>query len=133
METYETIGIAVRQHDAIRLSVKAGELATYYIAAAAVARLFNGATVPLHQLHLAGDYVIPHPVPEAAAAISSTGRTVLIWLGQGDDCYQIPTRQLQVHYERGLGETSKIVRKLEGPSAPRAAATAPAGVRLAVV
>ena len=47
METYETIGIAVRQHDAIRLSIKRGELATYYIAAAEVARLFEGATVPL--------------------------------------------------------------------------------------
>jgi len=129
-ETYETIGIAVRQHDAIRLSIKRGELATYYIAAAEVARLFNGATVPLHQLHLTGDYVIPHPVPEAAASISSTGRTVLLWLAQSEDCYQIPTRQLQVHYERGLGETSKIVHKIEGGPAPSAAATVPA---LAVV
>ena len=33
-------------------------------------------------------------------------------------CYQIPTRQLQVHYERDLGETSKIVRKIEGAPAP---------------
>lgn len=129
METYETIGIAVRQHDAIRLSVKAGELATYYIAAAAVARLFEGVTVPLYKLRLADDYVIPEAVPAASAEVSSTGRTVLIRLGR--DCLQIPTRQLQVHYERGLGETSKIIRKIEGAPAPSAAAaTAPA---LAVV
>jgi hypothetical protein len=127
-ETYETIGIAVRQHDAIRLSVKAGELATYYIAAAGVARLFEGATVPLYQLRLAGDFVIPEPVRGCMAEISSTGRSVLIRLGQ--DCLQIPTRQLQVHYERDLGETSKIVRKLEG--APSASARAPAGAAVAV-
>ena len=47
------------------------------------------------------------------------------------ECLQIPTRQLQVHYERDLGETSKIVRRIEGGPAPSAAAaTAPA---LAVV
>ena len=125
METYETIGIAVRQHDAIRLSVKAGELATYYIAAAGVARLFEGATVPLYQLRLAGDFVIPEPVRGCMAEVSSTGRSVLVRLGQ--DCLQIPTRQLQVHYERDLGETSKIVRKVEASaSASPLAATAPA-------
>ena len=124
METYETIGVAVRQHDAIRLSVKAGELATYYIAAGAVARLFEGATVPLYQLRLAGDFVIPEPVRGCMAEVSATGRSVLIRLGQ--DCLQIPTRQLQVHYQRGLGETSKIVRKIEGAADPSAATAAPA-------
>ncbi|MEN6342187.1 MAG: hypothetical protein ABFC89_06455 [Methanospirillum sp.] len=124
METYETIGIAVRQHDAIRLSIKAGELATYYIAAATVGRLFEGATVPLYQLRLAGDFVIPEPVRGCMAEVSATGRSVLVRLGQ--DCLQIPTRQLQVHYQRGLGETSKIVRRIEGAAAPSAATAAPA-------
>ena len=124
METYETIGIAVRQHDAIRLSLKNGELATYYIAAAEVARLFDGATVPLYHLRLAGDYVEPVQVPAASAEVSSTGRSVLVRLGR--DCLQIPTRQLTVHYMRDLGETSKIVRKLEEGVAAPSAATAPA-------
>lgn len=129
METYETIGTAVRQLDAIRLNVLKGEPTTYYIAAASVAQLFDGATVPLHRLQLAGDYVMPVDVVEASAHLSSTGRSVLLWLGR--DCLQIPTRQLQVHYERGLGETSKIVRKVEASaSASPLAATAPA---LAVV
>ena len=124
-ETYETIGTAVRQHDAIRLDVKKGEQVSYYIAAAAVAQLFEHATVPLYRLRLAGDYVIPEPVPAASAEVSSTGRSVLIRLGR--DCLQIPTRQLQVHYARDLGETSKIVRKVEAPaSASPLAATAPA-------
>jgi len=122
-ETYETIGIAVRQHDAIRLSLKNGELATYYIAAAEVARLFDGATVPLYHLRLTGDYVEPVRVPAASAEVSSTGRSVLVRIGR--DCLQIPTRQLTVHYMRDLGETSKIVRKIEGAAAP-SAATAPA-------
>jgi hypothetical protein len=124
METYETIGIAVRQHDAIRLSIKAGELATYYIAAAEVARLFDGATVPLYHLRLAGDYVEPVQVPAASAEVSSTGRSVLVRLGR--DCLQIPTRQLTVHYMRDMGETSKIVRKIEEGAAALSAATAPA-------
>jgi len=124
METYETIGIAVRQHDAIRLSLKNGELATYYIAAAEVARLFDGATVPLYHLRLAGDYVEPVQVPAASAEVSSTGRSVLVRLGR--DCLQIPTRQLTVHYMRDMGETSKIVRKIEEGAAALSAATAPA-------
>lgn len=124
MENYETIGIAVRQHDAIRLSLKNGELATYYIAAAEVARLFDGATVPLYHLRLAGDYVEPVQVPAASAEVSSTGRSVLVRLGR--DCLQIPTRQLTVHYMRDLGETSKIVRKIEEGAAALSAATAPA-------
>ncbi len=129
METYETIGIAVRQHDAIRPSIKRGEQVSYYIAAAAVAQLFEHATVPLYRLRLAGDYVIPETVPAASAEVSSTGRTILIRLGR--DCLQIPTQQLTVHYMRDLGETSKIVRRIEGAPAPSsAAATAPA---LAVV
>ncbi len=125
METYETIGIAVRQHDAIRLSVKAGELATYYIAAAAVARLFEGATVPLYQLRLAGDYVIPEPVPDAAAAISSTGRSVLVRLGRGTAC-RSRRGSSRSTTSADLGETSKIVRKIEGAAAPSAATAAPA-------
>ena len=115
-ETYETIGIAVRQHDAIRLSLKNGELATYYIAAAEVARLFDGATVPLYHLRLAGDYVEPVRVPTASAEVSSTGRSVLVRIA--GDCLQIPTRQLTVHYMRDMGETSKIVRKIEEGPAP---------------
>ena len=125
-ETYETIGIAVRQHDAIRLSVKAGELATYYIAAADAGRLFEGGHVPLYSLHLAGDYVEPEEVPLAVAHVSSTRRMILVY--REHDCLQIPTRQLQVHYQRGLGETSKIVRKIEGAAAPSAATAAPVAV-----
>ena len=122
-ETYETIGIAVRQHDAIRLNLKKGEPTTYFIAADAVARLFEHATVPLYRLRLADDYVIPERVEAGSASISSTGRSVLIRLGR--DCMQIPTQQLTVHYMRDLGETSKIVRKVEGaPSASPVAATA---------
>ena len=120
MENYETIGIAVRQHDAIRLSVKAGELATYFIAAADAGRLFDGAYVPLYSLRLTGDYVEPAEVPHAVAHTSSTGRMILVY--REYDCLQIPTRQLQVHYERDLGETSKIIRKIEGAPAPSAAA-----------
>ena len=68
-------------------------------------------------------------VGAASAEVSSTGRSVLIRLGR--ECLQIPTQQLTVHYMRDLGETSKIVRRIEGAPAPSAAAaTAPA---LAVV
>ena len=128
-ETYETIGTAVRQHNAIRLNLKKGEPTTYFIAADAVARLFGRRTVPIYRLRLSDDYVIPERVEAGSASISSTGRSVLIRLGR--DCLQIPTQQLTVHYMRDLGETSKIVRKIEGAPAPSAAAaTAPA---LAVV
>lgn len=128
METYETIGIAVRQHDAIRLDVKAGEQATYYIAAEWVPRLFGRRTVPIYRLRLVGNYVMPEQVPTGSASISSTGKSVIVSVGY--DQMLVPTRQLEVHYGRNLGETSKIVRKIEGAEAPSPAATAPA---LAVV
>jgi hypothetical protein len=127
METYETIGTAVRQHDAIRLDVKTGEPATYFIPADWIRLLFDHRTVPLYRLRLSGDYVEPEQVPTASASISSTGKSVIVSVGY--DQMLIPTRQLTVHYMRGLGETSKIVRKIEGAAAP-SAATAPA---LAVV
>lgn len=123
-DNYQTIGVAVRQHDAIRLSVLKGELTTYFIAAESVARLFEHATVPLFKLRLDGDYVIPEPVPAGSAEVSSTGRSVIV--RAGTESMLIPTRQLQVHYERDLGETSKIIRRVEGAMAPSAAATAPA-------
>ena len=56
-ETYEAIGIAVRQHDAIRLSIVKGMQATFFIAAESVRRLFGRRTVPIYRLRLAGDYV----------------------------------------------------------------------------
>lgn len=129
MQNYETIGIAVRQHDAIRFTVVRGDAPrTLFASAESVAALFDGATIPLFQLGIADGYVIPQ-VTDATAEISSTGRSVLIRLGR--DCLQIPTQQLTVHYMRDLGETSKIIRKIEGGPAPSAAAaTAPA---LAVV
>jgi hypothetical protein len=129
MENYETIGVAVRQHDAIRLSIKTGEQTSYFIAADTVARLFNHATVALYRLRLVGDYVTPEPVPDASASISSTGKTVIVEIG--DDQMLIPTRQLRVHYERAMGETSKIIRRIEGAESPSAVSSAPA--RMAVV
>ena len=128
MENYETIGVAVRQHDAIRFDIVRGESPrTLFASAEAVPALFDGATVPLYRLGIADGYVIPEAT-DATAEISSTGRSVLLWLGR--ECLQIPTRQLQVHYGRNLGETSKIVRRIEGAPAPSAAATA---ARMAVV
>jgi hypothetical protein len=128
-ETYETIGVAVRQHDAIRLSIKTGEQHSYFIAAEAVARLFDRATVALYRLRLVGDYVTPEPVPDASVSISSTGKTVIVEVGT--DQMLIPTRQLQVHYERAMGETSKIIRRIERAPAPSAVSSAP--MRMAVV
>lgn len=125
---YETIGIAVRQHDAIRFDVVRGDSPrTLFASAEAVAALFSGATVPLYRLGIADGYVIPEAT-DASAEISSTGRTVLLWLGR--ECLQIPTRQLQVHYGRNLGETSKIVRRVEAEASAPAFATA---ARVAVV
>ncbi len=127
-ETYETIGVAVRQHDAIRFDIVRGESPrTLFAAAEAVTALFDGATVPLYRLGITDGYVIPQAT-DATAEISSTGRSVLLWLGR--ECLQIPTRQLQVHYGRNLGETSKIVRRVEAEASAPAFATA---ARVAVV
>jgi len=117
MQNYETIGVAVRQHDAIRFDVVRGDSPrTLFVAAEAVPALFDGDTVPLYRLGIADGYVIPEAVPDADAHVSASGRMVLLWLNH--EWLQVPTRQLQVHYDRGLGETSKIVRKVEGvPSA----------------
>jgi len=124
METYETIGVAVRQHDAIRLSVKAGEPATYYIAAEWVPRLFGRRTVPIYRLRLAGDYVMPERIEAGSASISSTGKSVVVSVGY--DQMLIPTRQLEVHYGRNLGETSKIIRRVEAEVSAAASPCAPA-------
>ncbi len=68
-ETYETIGVAVRQHDAIRLSIVKGMQATFFVGAESVRQLFGRRTVPLYRLHLTGDFVIPEP-----AGIISSGQ-----------------------------------------------------------
>ena len=116
LETYETIGIAVRQHDAIRFSIMKGKPATYFVSAESIRLLFAGRTVPIYRLRLTDDYVDVEQVRYGSASISSTGKSVI--LSVGHDSVLVPTRQLQVHYDRGLGETSKIVRKVEGvPSA----------------
>ena len=130
MENYETIGIAVRQHDAIRFDVVRGKSPrTLFAAAGDVPRLFEGETISLFRLGFAGDAVMPVQAIGTCAHISQTGRMVLLWIGA--ECMGIPTRQLRVHYDRDLGETSKIVRKLEeGAPSPTTAAPAP---RLAVV
>ena len=107
-ETYEAIGIAVRQHDAIRLSIVKGMQATFYIAAASVRQLFGRRTVLVYRLRLSGDYVIPESAGEAT--MSASGKTVLLRIAGEEDPMLIPTRQLEVHYERDLGETSKIIR-----------------------
>lgn len=131
METYETIGTAVRQHDAIRLDVKTGTPATYYIPADWIHLLFGRRTVPLFRLRLSGDYVEPEQVPTASASISSTGKSVIVSVDY--DSMLIPTRQLTVHYNRNLGETSKIIRKIEeGAAAPSAATAAAPALPLAV-
>ena len=127
-ETYEAIGIAVRQHDAIRFSIINGMQATFFVAAESVRPLFSRRTVPIYRLNLAGGFVIPEPAGEAT--MSATGKTVLLRIAGEPDTVMIPTRQLLVHYERGLGETSKIIRKVEGTPSP--SATAPAGVCMAV-
>ena len=113
-ETYEAIGIAVRQHDAIRLSIVKGMQATFFIAAASVRQLFGRRTVLVYRLRLAGDYVIPESAGEAT--LSASGKTVLLRLAGEHDPVLIPTRQLQVHYERNLGETSKIIRPVGAPA-----------------
>jgi hypothetical protein len=111
MEKYETIGVAVRQHDAIRFSIVKGEPQTYFVSAEWVPLLWAHRTVPIFRLRLAGNYVEPEQVPAGSATISSTGKTVILTVGY--DSVLIPTRQLQVHYDRDLGETSKIVRPVE--------------------
>lgn len=113
-ENYEAIGIAVRQHDAIRLSIVKGMQATIFIAAESVRLLFGRRTVPLYRLRLAGDYVTPEPTGEAT--MSASGKTVLLRIAGEPDTVMIPTRQLQVHYERDLGETSKIIRGTGAPA-----------------
>jgi len=126
-ENYEAIGIAVRQHDAIRLSIVKGMQATFFIAAESVRQLFGRRTVLIYRLRLAGDYVTPEPVGEAS--MSASGKTVLLRIAGEDDPVMIPTRQLQVHYERDLGETSKIIRAAGAPApipAPLVPATAAA-------
>ncbi|HQJ88399.1 MAG TPA: hypothetical protein PLY91_07655 [Methanoregulaceae archaeon] len=128
-ETYEAIGIAVRQHDAIRLSIVKGMQATFFIAAESVRQLFGRRTVPIYRLRLAGDYVTPEPTGEAA--LSASGKTVLLRIAGGPETVMIPTRQLQVHYDRNLGETAKIIRAMGAP-APALLAPLP-GARLAVV
>ena len=126
-ETYEAIGIAVRQHDAIRLSIVKGMQATFFIAAESVRQLFGRRTVPIYRLRLAGDYVTPEPTGEAT--MSASGKTVLLRIAGEPETVMIPTRQLQVHYERDLGETSKIIRPVGAPApilspVPTAAAVA---------
>jgi len=113
-ETYEAIGIAVRQHDAIRLTLMKGVQATFYIAAESIRLLFGRRTVPLYRLHLAGDFVIPEPAGEAT--LSATGKTVLLRIRGERDTVMIPTRPLQVHYDRALGETTKIIRPVGAPA-----------------
>ena len=125
-ETYETIGIAVRQHDAIRLSIVKGMQATFFIAAESVRQLFGRRTVRIYRLRLTGDYVIPESAGEAT--MSASGKTVLLRLAGEEDPVLIPTRQLQVHYERNLGETSKIIRPVAVPAAPSPATAAAVAV-----
>ena len=125
-ETYEAIGIAVRQHDAIRLSIVKGMQATFFIAASSVRQLFGRRTVLVYRLRLAGDYVVPESAGEAT--MSASGKTVLLRLAGEEDPVLIPTRQLQVHYERNLGETSKIIRPVAAPTAPSPASAAAVAV-----
>lgn len=126
-ENYEAIGIAVRQHDAIRLSIVKGMQATFFIAAASVRLLFGRRTVPIYCLRLVGDYVAPEMTGEAT--MSASGKTVLLRIAGEEDPMMIPTRQLQVHYDRDMGETSKIIRPGGAPApipspVPTAAAVA---------
>ena len=124
-ETYEAIGIAVRQHDAIRLSIVKGMQATFFIAAASIRLLFGRRTVPVYRLRLVGDFVAPEMAGEAS--MSASGKTVLVRIAGEEDPVLIPTRQLQVHYDRDMGETSKIIRPVAVASpAVRSPATAAA-------
>ena len=128
-ENYETIGIAVRQHDAIRFSIVKGEPATYFVSAESIRLLFAGRTVPIYRLRLTNDFVDVEQVRYGSATISSTGKSVI--LSVGHDSVLVPTRQLQVHYDRNLGETSKIIRRVEG--VPSAFATSAPAALMAVV
>jgi hypothetical protein len=123
-ETYEAIGIAVRQHDAIRLSIVKGMQATFFIAASSVRQLFGRRTVPIYRLRLAGDFVAPEMTGEAT--MSASGKTVLLRIAGEEDPMMIPTRQLQVHYDRDMGETSKIIRPVGVPAPIPSPATAAA-------
>ena len=59
--------------------------------------------------------------------MSASGKTVLLRIAGEEDPVLIPTRQLQVHYERDLGETSKIIRPVAAPAtSSRVPATAAA-------
>ena len=113
-ETYEAIGIAVRQHDAIRLTLMKGVQATYYISAESIRLLFGRRTVPLYRLRLTDDFVDPEPAGEAS--MSASGKSVLLRIWGAHGTVMVPTRPLQVHYERALGETTKIIRPAGAPT-----------------
>ena len=60
------------------------------------------------------------PVKVGNARLSRAGRVVLVTVH--GETVQIPVRPLQVHFERNLGETTKVIRPVPAmvtsPAAP---------------
>ena len=105
-QAWRAVGLAVREHDAIRLELLDG--GAYFIAAPDVPEALDLETVPLYRLRTRGGERVP--VEAGFVRTSSSGRMLIV---QIDDpapaIVMIPRVALLDHYTDGSGRPTRIV------------------------
>ena len=97
---WATIGLAVREHSALRFDIETGPAAgTWYVSAEDVPGLLEGEGALLYELrHRAGEQV---PVEAGYITTSSTGRMVRAELDRGPARFFAPSIAIARHYQSG--------------------------------
>lgn len=122
---WRAVGLAVREHDAIRLELLEG--GAYFIAAADVPDALDLETVPLYQLRTrAGERI---PVEAGHVRTSSSGRMIVCQLEDpAPAIVMIPRIALLDHYTDASGRPTRIVVPPDPATGPARGLASPSAV-----